>query len=153
MGLVSKPYRPNRDGEHVWAGNPGSTSTHRSKTRRPGHAYPDLCRVQILARSHRPTGKPEQTRCIAHNMGYIRQQPAREPVGVVMQTRIKRHRVGEVSSKYGYNPEQFDKDLEARKARSDALWADFLGWVKAHGLTPEDARGLLLRLREEYLNV
>ena len=70
-----------------------------------------------------------------------------------MQTRIKRHRIGEVSSKYGYNPGQFDQDLEARKARSDALWSDFLGWVKAHGLTPEDARGLLLRLREEYLNV
>ena len=47
-----------------------------------------------------------------------------------MKQWIKRHRVGEVSSKYGYNPEQFDRDLEARKARSDALWADFLGWVK-----------------------
>ena len=70
-----------------------------------------------------------------------------------MRQWIKTHRVGEVSSKYGYNPEQFDKDLEARKARSDALWVDFLGWVKAHGLTPEDARGLLLRLREEYLSV
>lgn len=70
-----------------------------------------------------------------------------------MQTRIKRHRVGEVSSKYGYNPEQFDKDLEARKTRSDALWADFLGWMKGHGITPDEARGLFRRMFEEYLSV
>lgn len=38
-----------------------------------------------------------------------------------MQTIIKRHRVGEVSSKYGYQPERFETDLEARKARADAL--------------------------------
>ena len=68
-----------------------------------------------------------------------------------MQTRIKRHRVGEVSSKYGYNPEQFDKDIESRKAKSDALWADFLGWMKGRGVTPGEARGLFRRLFEEYL--
>lgn len=68
-----------------------------------------------------------------------------------MQTRIKRHRVGEVSSKYGYNPEQFDKDMEDRKASSDALWADFLEWMKLHGITPDEARGLFRRLFDEYL--
>ena len=68
-----------------------------------------------------------------------------------MQTRIKRHRVGEASSKYGYNPEQFDKDLEARKARSDALWEDFLEWMKRHEVTPDEARVLFRRLFEEYL--
>ena len=67
------------------------------------------------------------------------------------KTIIKRHRVGEVSSKYGYNPEQFNKDMEARKARSDALWANFLEWMKAHEITPDDARGLFRRLFEEYL--
>lgn len=67
-----------------------------------------------------------------------------------MQTRIKRHRVGEVSSKYGYNPEQFDKDLEARKARSGALWADFLKWMRLHEIIPDEARGLFRRLFEEY---
>jgi hypothetical protein len=64
--------------------------------------------------------------------------------------RIKNHRVGEVSSKYGYNQEQFDKDLEARKDRSDALWVDFLEWMKLHGITPEDARKLIIRLYDEY---
>lgn len=68
-----------------------------------------------------------------------------------MQTRIKRHRVGEASSKYGYNPEQFDKDLEARKAHSDALWEDFFGWMKLHGITPDEARWLFRRMFEEYL--
>lgn len=68
-----------------------------------------------------------------------------------MQTRIKRHRIGEVSSKYGYNPGQFDKDMEARKARSDALWADFQKWMKQHEITPDEARVLFRRLFEEYL--
>lgn len=68
-----------------------------------------------------------------------------------MQTRIKRHRVGEVSSKYGYQPEQFDKDLEVRKDRADAMWADFMEWMKLHGITPDEARGLFVRLHEEYL--
>ena len=68
-----------------------------------------------------------------------------------MQTRIKRHRVGEVSSKYGYQPEQFDKDLEARKARADALWTDFNAWMIERSVTPDEARRLLVRLYEEYL--
>ena len=68
-----------------------------------------------------------------------------------MQTRIKRHRIGEVSSKYGYNPGQFDQDLEARKARSDALWSDFHKWMKRHKITPDEARVLFRRLFEEYL--
>ena len=68
-----------------------------------------------------------------------------------MKQRIKRHRVGEVSSKYGYNPEQFDQDLEARKARYDALWAGFLEWMKLQGITPDEARGLFRRMFEEYL--
>ena len=68
-----------------------------------------------------------------------------------MQTRIKRHRVGEVSSKYGYQPEQFDKDLEARKARADVLWADFNRWMIEHSVTPDEARGLFRRMFEEYL--
>ena len=70
---------------------------------------------------------------------------------VTMKQWIKSHHVGEVSSKYGYNPEQFDKDLKARKVRSDALWSDFLEWMKLHGITPDEARGLFRRMFEEYL--
>lgn len=72
---------------------------------------------------------------------------------VTMRQWIKNHRVGEVSSKYGYNQKQFDKDLEARKARSDALWADFLEWMKGHGITTDEARELFRRMFEEYLSV
>ena len=68
-----------------------------------------------------------------------------------MQTRIKQHRVGEVFGKYGYQPERFDKDLEARKARADALWADFNRWMIEHSVTPDEARRLFVRLYEEYL--
>ena len=92
-------------------------------------------------RSHLPCGTIGRA-CLAEKMG---------GKGLGMQTRIKRHRIGEVSSKYGYNPGQFDQDLEARKARSDALWADFLGWMKLHGITPDEARVLFRRLFEEYL--
>lgn len=69
----------------------------------------------------------------------------------IMKQWIKNHRVSEVSSKYGYNPEQFYRDMEARKARSDALWADFLKWMKGHGITHDEARGLFRRMFEEYL--
>lgn len=86
-----------------------------------------------------------------HQIGRARLAEKMGGKGSGMQTRIKRHRIGEVSSKYGYNPGQFDQDLEARKARSDALWADFLGWMKLHGITPDEARGLFRRLFEEYL--
>ena len=68
-----------------------------------------------------------------------------------MRQWIKNHRVGEVSSKYGYQPERFDKDLEKRKARSDALWMDFNAWMIEHSVTPDEARGLFRRLFEEYL--
>lgn len=68
-----------------------------------------------------------------------------------MRQWIKNHRVGEVSSKYGYCPEKFDKDLESRKARSDALWEDFQKWMKRHEITPDEARVLFRRLFEEYL--
>lgn len=77
-------------------------------------------------------GKPEQTRSIAPNQGYICRSCPHEGGGDTrgnMRQWIKNHRVGEVSSKYGYNQKQFDKDLKARKARSDALWADFIDWV------------------------
>lgn len=46
---------------------------------------------------------------------------------------------------------QLDSDLEDRKARSDVLWVNFMGWVMAQEITPEDARALFRRLFEEYL--
>ena len=35
-------------------------------------------------------------------------------------------RVCEVSSKYAYQPELFERDLEQHAAKSEALWKEFL---------------------------
>ena len=96
----------------------------------------------------------DQGRKVLPSMRHHRACPFAEKMGGTgsgMQTRIKRHRIGEVSSKYGYNPGQFDQDLEARKARSDALWLYFQKWMKRHEITPDEARVLFRRLFEEYL--
>lgn len=60
-------------------------------------------------------------------------------------------RVGEVSSKYGYQPELFERDLEQHAAESEALWQDFRAWMMDRQMDPEKMRYLFLRLREEFL--
>lgn len=60
-------------------------------------------------------------------------------------------RVGEPSSKYGYQPELFEKDLERHAKEAEALWADFKGWMMERNVTPDELRGLFLRLWEEFL--
>lgn len=45
------------------------------------------------------------------------------------QKKIRRHRVGEVSSKYAYQPELFERDLKQHAAESEALWQDFRAWM------------------------
>lgn len=60
-------------------------------------------------------------------------------------------RVGEVSSKYGYQPELFECDLEQHAAESEALWQDFRAWMIERKINPERLRFLFLRLWEEFL--
>lgn len=60
-------------------------------------------------------------------------------------------RVGEVSSKYGYQPELFERDLEQHAAESEALWKEFRAWMMDRQMDPEKMRYLFLRLREEFL--
>ena len=69
-----------------------------------------------------------------------------------MADRIRRHRVGEVSSKYGYQPELFERDLEQHAAESEALWQDFRAWMIERKVDPERLRFLFLRLYEEFIN-
>ena len=69
----------------------------------------------------------------------------------IMNDRIKRHRVGEVSSKYGYQPEKFDEDIMRRADASQKLWENFLAWAHDHNLTPDDCRRLLIRLYDEFI--
>lgn len=66
-------------------------------------------------------------------------------------SRIKKRKVGEVSSKYGYQPERFDLDMQRHKERMDSVWSDLIRFAKDRGLTPDDLRYLLIRLYEEYL--
>ena len=61
------------------------------------------------------------------------------------------HRVGEVSSKYGYQPELFERDLEQHAAESEALWREFRAWMIERKINPERLRFLFLRLWEEFL--
>lgn len=60
-------------------------------------------------------------------------------------------RVGEPSSKYGYQPELFDQDLERRQQESEALWQEFRAWMVERQVDPEKLRYLFLRLWEEFL--
>ena len=61
------------------------------------------------------------------------------------------HRVGEVSSKYGYQPELFERDLDQHAAESETLWQDFRAWMMERKVDPETLRFLFLRLWEEFL--
>lgn len=60
-------------------------------------------------------------------------------------------RVGEPSSKYGYQPELFDRDLERRQQGSEVLWQEFRAWMMERQVDPEKLRYLFLRLWEEFL--
>lgn len=61
--------------------------------------------------------------------------------------------VGDPSSKYGYDRDgkQFAADIQAHKDRADFLWSEFVQFMKDHGATPEEFRGMFARYYEEYL--
>lgn len=59
--------------------------------------------------------------------------------------------VGEVSSKYGYNPELFDRDMQQHKENSERLWEQFRGWMIENKVDPEICRYLFVRLYDEFL--
>lgn len=61
------------------------------------------------------------------------------------------HRIGEPSSKYGYQPELFDRDVERRQQESEELWREFRAWMVEHQVDPEKLRYLFLRMCEEFL--
>lgn len=65
--------------------------------------------------------------------------------------RIKRHRVGEVSSKYGLRPDLFEADVQAHAEEAEREWQDFKAWMIERQITPERLRFLFVRLYEEYI--
>ena len=61
--------------------------------------------------------------------------------------------VGEPSSKYGYDRDgkQFEADLKAHEERHNYLWAEFIGFMKSHDVTPPELRAMFTRYYEEFL--
>ena len=67
-------------------------------------------------------------------------------------TYAKHGKVGEVSSKYGYPGgwEQFERDMAQHREKAEALYADFVEWMKSRNATPQDVRQLFTRFYEEF---
>ena len=66
--------------------------------------------------------------------------------------KIKKHGIGEVSSKYGYDRDgsQFETDIKAHQERNAALYEAFVGWMKAQNVTPDQLRYMFTRYYEEF---
>lgn len=61
------------------------------------------------------------------------------------------NQIGEPSSKYGYQTELFEKDVERHQRESEALYQEFRGWMMERNVDLEKLRHLFLRLWEEFL--
>ena len=59
--------------------------------------------------------------------------------------------VGEPSSKYAYNPEQFEKDIKKAETEGQQLYEDFIEFMKSHSVDPEQFRDLFRRYYEEFI--
>lgn len=61
-------------------------------------------------------------------------------------------KVGEVSSKYGFpgGGEAFERDIVQHLEEAEALYQDFVEWMKSRNVTPEDVRRLFTRFYEEH---
>lgn len=59
--------------------------------------------------------------------------------------------VGEVSSKYGYDPDQFTKDIENDQLRYAELWDAFVQFMKSHNVDPREFKAMFLRYYEEFI--
>lgn len=65
----------------------------------------------------------------------------------------RKNGVGEVSSKYGYpgGGEQFERDILEKKQRSEALYAEFVAWMKERGISPKEVRHMFIRFYDEFI--
>lgn len=72
---------------------------------------------------------------------------------MIVCKRAKKNGVGETSSKYGYpgGGDRFIVDMKAHEERHNYLWAEFIGFMKEHDVTPEELRRMFTRYYEEYL--
>ena len=65
----------------------------------------------------------------------------------------KPHKVGEVSSKYGYpgGDVKFIADMQAHEARYNFLWNEFVAFMHSHNVTPSELRKMFTRYYDEFL--
>ena len=59
--------------------------------------------------------------------------------------------VGEVSSKYGLQPEKFEEDIRRRKEESEQLYDEFKEWMKQKKVDPMQFRILFRHYFEEFI--
>lgn len=68
------------------------------------------------------------------------------------RTRINTtRRVGEVSSKYGYQPDKFYEDLQRHAEESAKLYEDFRNWMIEKQVDPRDFRFCFMKYYEEFI--
>lgn len=60
-------------------------------------------------------------------------------------------RIGEPSSKYGYQPELFEQDVRKHQEEAEQRYFNFLQWVHANEMTPEQVRQLFIRFYDDYI--
>lgn len=59
--------------------------------------------------------------------------------------------VGEVSSKYGYQPEKFDEDIQRKALEAEALYSEFKEWMHTKNVDPRMFRLLFVSYYEEFI--
>lgn len=64
---------------------------------------------------------------------------------------VRKRRIGEVSSKYGLQPELFEKDIAEHYKAHEELYQSFKTWMIENKADPEKLRYMFVRLYEEFL--
>ena len=60
--------------------------------------------------------------------------------------------VGEVSSKYGYQPEKFVEDIQRSSERDVQLYAEFVAWMRERQVDPEAVRRMFISFYHEFID-
>lgn len=59
--------------------------------------------------------------------------------------------VGEVSSKYGYQPNKFDEDMKRHAEESKQLYEEFRNWMIEKDVDPIKFRLLFMEYYDEFI--
>ena len=59
--------------------------------------------------------------------------------------------VGEVSSKYGYQPEKFEEDMKRHAEEAKQLYEDFRNWMIEKDVDPREFRWMFAQYYDEFI--